>query len=96
MAELRANGRAALPKSNFALPAGTSGSSTPAYPIEDKGHAVAALGRVAKNGTPAQKAAVRGAVKKKFPELPSSKGKGQSQAAAHNRKVARRAGKKAS
>jgi hypothetical protein len=94
MAELSSKGRKALPKSNFALPAGAGDSKKPAYPVQDKGHAVAALARVAKNGTPAEKAAVRGAVKKKFPDLPSSKGKGQSAAAAHNRKVTRRAGGK--
>ncbi len=93
MAELSSKGRKALPKDSFALPAGSGGSKKPEYPIEDKGHAVAALARVAKNGTPAEKAAVRGAVKRKFPDLPSSKGKGGSAAAAHNRKVARRAGK---
>jgi len=92
MAELSSKGRKALPKDSFALPAGSGGSKKPAYPIEDKRHAVAALARVAKNGTPAEKAAVRGAVKRKFPDLPSSKGAGKSAAAAHNRKVARRAG----
>jgi len=93
MAELSSNGRKALPRDSFALPAGSGDSRKPAYPVEDKRHAVAALARVARNGTPAEKAAVRGAVKKKFPDLPSSKGKGSSAAAAHNRKVARRAGK---
>lgn len=93
MAKLNAKARKALPKDNFALPAGSSASgSDPAYPIEDKKHAVAALARVATNGTPAEKATVRANVKKQFPDLPSSKGAGKSQAAAHNRKVARRAG----
>lgn len=95
MGTLNARGRKALPKDSFALPAGSGDSKKPEYPVQDKGHAVAALGRVARNGTPAEKAAVRGAVKKQFPDLPSSKGKGPSQAAAHHRKVARRAGKPA-
>lgn len=92
MGTLNAKGRKALPRDSFAVPAGGP-KGEGEYPVQDKGHAVAALGRVAKNGTPAEKAEVRAAVKKKFPDLPSSKGKGPSQAAAHHRKVARRAGK---
>ena len=56
-------------------------------------HAVAALARVAKNGTPAEKAKVRADVARKFPDLPSSKGKGKSQAAANTQRTNRRAGK---
>ena len=40
-----------------------------------------ALSRVEENGTPAEKAKVRAAVKRKYPDLPSSKGKGGSAAA---------------
>lgn len=79
-------------KKHYALPAGGPGGA-PAYPIDTKGLAVAALGRVAQNGTPAEKATVRAAVKKAYPGLPSSQGKGGSAAAAHNRRTARRAGK---
>jgi hypothetical protein len=91
---LNSKQRKNLPKSNFAVPAGSSSSGNkPAYPIPDKPHAVAALARVASNGTPAEKAQVRAAVKAKYPDLPSSKGNGRSQAAAHNNRTARRAGK---
>jgi hypothetical protein len=94
MGALSGRQRKSMPKSSFALPAGGP-KGEPAYPDMDKPHAVAALARVAKNGTPAEKAAVRADVQKKFPGLPSSKGGGGSQAAAHNRRTARRAGKKA-
>lgn len=49
--------RKALPKSDFAIPA------TKQYPIEDASHARNALARVAQNGTPAQQATVKAAVK---------------------------------
>lgn len=91
MGTLNAKGRKALPKDNFAVPA--TGSQAAGYPIEDKPHAVAALARVAKNGSPAEKTQVRAAVRKQYPDLPSSKGQGKSQAAAHNQRTARRAGK---
>ena len=99
MAELRSKDRKNLPKNSFALPGGGP-QGADAYPLTDasgqpsQAHAVAALARVAKNGTPAEKAQVRAAVRKKFPDLPSSQGKGGSQAAVHNNKVDRRAGKK--
>jgi hypothetical protein len=84
---LNSKQRKNLPKSNFAVPAGSSSSGNkPAYPIPDKPHAVAALARVAANGTPAEKAQVRAAVAKKYPGLPSSKGKGGSRAAASKKK----------
>jgi hypothetical protein len=86
MAELSAGARKRIPKSNFALPGGGP-KGADAYPITDKSHAVAALARVATNGTPSQKSKVRAAVKSKFPDLPSSKGKGKSAAARHNRKT---------
>lgn len=76
------------PKGAYALPGGGPGGSD-AYPIDSKGRAVSALARVAANGTAADKAKVRAKVKAKYPGLPSSAGKGKSQAAAHNRKVAR-------
>ncbi|MHB1777975.1 MAG: hypothetical protein ACYCU7_18610 [Acidimicrobiales bacterium] len=64
MTRLSAKSRKALPKGKFALPAGTSKSSKPAFPVEDKAHAEAALrlvGRAVKAGTisPAQAAKVR-------------------------------------
>lgn len=89
MGTLSSKQRKNLPKSQFAIP------ETKDYPIQDQRHAVAALARVATNGTPAEKARVRAKVGREFPDLPSSKGAGKSQAAAHNRRTARRAGKKA-
>lgn len=81
------------PKGSYALPAGGPGGSD-AYPINTRKRAVSALARVATDGTPAEQAAVRRAVKAKFPDLPSSKGKGGSQAAQFHRRTARRAGGK--
>ena len=52
-----------------------------AYPLNTPGRAKSALSRVAANGTPAEKSKVRAAVRKKYPSLPSSQGKGQSAAA---------------
>ena len=92
MGSLNAKGRKALPSDSFALPGGGPKGSD-AYPLTDQDHAVAALARVAANGTPAEKALVRAAVRKKFPDLTSSKGKGGSLTAAHNNNVDRRAGK---
>ena len=68
------------PAGSYALPGGGPGGAD-AYPIHDKKHGANALSRVAANGTPAEKAKVRAAVKKKYPDLPSSQGKGQSAAA---------------
>lgn len=67
MAKLTAAMRDKLPNSAFAIP------SKRQYPIPDKAHAVDALARVDTNGTPQEKAQVRAAVKRKFPDLPSSK-----------------------
>lgn len=75
MANLTAKMRNALPSSMFAIP------SKRQYPIPDKAHAVDALARVATNGTPQEKAQVRAAVKRRFPDLPSSKGQGDSKTA---------------
>lgn len=75
MAELTSKMRKGLPKAVFAIP------SKRKYPIPDKEHAANALSRVAQNGTPQEKAQVRAAVKRRFPDLPSSKGKGSSAAA---------------
>lgn len=68
------------PAGSYALPGGGPGGAD-AYPIHDKAHGANALSRVAANGTPAEKAKVRRAVKTKYPDLPSSKGEGQSAAA---------------
>ena len=68
------------PKGSYALPGGGPGGAD-AYPIQDRAHAANALSRVAANGTPAEKAQVRAKVKSKYPDLPSSQGKGSSAAA---------------
>jgi hypothetical protein len=57
------------------LPKGGPGGA-PAYPINTRGRAINALSRVEQNGTPAEQAKVRAAVKRKYPDLPSSKSKG--------------------
>lgn len=75
MAKLTTKMRNRLPKTVFAIP------SQRKYPIPDKAHAVDALARVDANGTPQEKAQVRAAVRRRFPDLPSSKGKGDSAAA---------------
>lgn len=62
MAKLTAKARSALPPDDFALPGGK-------YPIPDKGHAKAALGRAKTNATPAQQATVKAKVATKFPGM---------------------------
>jgi hypothetical protein len=59
------------PPGSYALPGGGPGGAD-AYPIDTKARGENALSRVAANGTPAEKAKVRAAVKKKYPDLPSS------------------------
>lgn len=64
--------RQGLPKSDFALPGkgeGPKGAGSGSYPIPDQGHARAALSRVAQHGSPAEKAAVRSKVHRKFPGI---------------------------
>lgn len=62
MATLSSKGRKALPKKSFALPGKR-------YPINDEAHAKNALARVAQHGTPAEKAKVKAAVRKKYPNI---------------------------
>lgn len=72
MAKLTAKKRNALSKKSFAEP------SKRAYPIPDASHARNALSRVAQFGSPAEKAQVRAAVHKKFPNIgKSAKKKGK-------------------
>lgn len=66
MAELTAKKRKALPDRTFAIPEERK------YPIPDRQHAANALARVAQNGSPEEKRRVKAAVKRKFPDLPSS------------------------
>lgn len=63
MAKLSYQERKSLPKKSFAEPGKRK------YPIEDKAHARNALARVAQHGTPAEKAKVRAAVHKKYPDI---------------------------
>jgi hypothetical protein len=60
--KLTAGARNDIKPSNFALPGRR-------YPIEDKGHAEAALSDVSRVGTPDQKAEVRSKVASKFSGL---------------------------
>jgi hypothetical protein len=63
MAKLTTQKRKDLKKSSFAVP------SKRAYPIENVSHARNALARVSQFGSPAEKAEVRSAVHKKFPQI---------------------------
>lgn len=70
--KLSAKQRQALPRSDFALPGkgkGPKGAGAGSYPINDPGHAKAALSRVAQHGTPAEKAEVRRKVHEKYPNM---------------------------
>ena len=69
MAKLTAKKRNALSKSSFAEPAKR------AYPINDASHARNALSRVSQYGTSAEKAKVRAAVKRKYPNIGKTAGK---------------------
>jgi hypothetical protein len=68
------------PAGSYALPGGGP-KGADAYPINSRARGANALARVEQNGTPEEKAKVRGAVKRKYPDLPSSQGKGSSAAA---------------
>jgi hypothetical protein len=75
MAVLTAAARKKIPKSKFALPGkgeGPQGKGAGSYPIPDKAHARNALARVSQHGTPTEKAKVRAAVKKKYPDIGDS------------------------
>lgn len=68
------------PAGSYALPGGGPGGAD-AYPINTRARGANALARVTQNGTPAEQAKVRAAVRRKYPDLPSSKGQGSSAAA---------------
>jgi hypothetical protein len=75
MAVLSTAARKKLPKSQFALPGkgeGPQGKGAGSYPIPDRKHAANALSRVSQHGSPAEKKAVRAAVKKKYPDMGDS------------------------
>lgn len=67
MAVLSTSDRKNLPKADFAIPSKAPGSGS--YPINDASHARDALSRVSANGSSAEKAEVRTAVKRKFPGI---------------------------
>jgi hypothetical protein len=67
VAELTTKARKRLPKKQFAIPGKAPGSGS--YPIHDKVHARNALARVAQHGSPSEKARVRAAVHRKYPDL---------------------------
>ena len=67
MAKLTSSERKAIPTKSFAEPEKRK------YPIENEAHARNALARVAQSGTPAEKAKVRAAVKKKYPSIGKEK-----------------------
>ena len=75
--DLSADERRDLPDSDFALAGkgqGSEGKQAGSYPIPDEAHARSALSLVAQHGTPEEKAKVRAAVKKKFPNIKQEKG----------------------
>lgn len=63
MAKLTYKKRKELPKSSFVFKKDRS------YPIEDESHARNALARVSQHGTPEEKAKVRAAVHKRYPNI---------------------------
>ena len=71
MARLTYAARKKLKKSQFAE------SGKRAYPLDTLARARNALARVSQFGTPAEKAQVRAAVKRKFPNIGKSKKKGK-------------------
>ena len=66
MAKLSSAARKAIPTKSFAE------SDKRKYPIENEAHARNALARVAQSGTPAEKAKVKAAVKKRYPSIGKS------------------------
>jgi len=74
--DLSAAERRELPDSDFALPGkgeGPKGKQAGSYPIPDESHARSALSLVAQHGTSEEKAKVRAAVKRKFPNIEQGK-----------------------
>ena len=67
MARLSASQRRNLPRGDFAL------SKQRKYPINDRSHARNALARVSQYGSPAQKARVRAAVRRRYPGIKQSR-----------------------
>lgn len=72
--DLAEKARAHLAKKNFAVPAKASNTGKPAYPIEDKAHARAALGFAAMHHDSKDLAEVKSKVEKKYPGMVEKKG----------------------
>ena len=61
-----------MPSSEFALPGkgeGKGGKGSGAYPINDEGHARAALSRASANASPSEQATIRRKVHERFPDI---------------------------
>lgn len=73
MADLSSSKRAKLPTSKFAIKSKAKTAEAKKesgnYPIDTKNRARNALSRVAQHGTSSEKATVRAAVKKKYPDI---------------------------
>ena len=69
MAALTAKERDALPDSAFAIVTGSGANKVRQYPIDTRDRAIAALARVAQFGTSAEKAKVKAAVHRKYPDI---------------------------
>lgn len=67
--DLTSGERGDLPKKDFAVSSKSSNTGKPAYPIEDKQHAIAALGFSKMHGDSADAAKVRAHVAEKYPDL---------------------------
>lgn len=69
---LTAKAREKMPRGDFALPGkgeGPKGAGAGSYPIPNVSHARNALARVAQHGSSEEKAKVRAAVHRKFPDV---------------------------
>jgi hypothetical protein len=80
--KLNAKQRRALSSNEFAIP--PQGARRGRYPIPDQAHAIAALARVDADGTAEEKRKVRAAIRKRYPDLPSSQGDPHSDAGRSN------------
>ena len=67
MATLTWAQRKGLARGKFVFPAKKPGGGS--YPIPDASHARNALARVSQHGSPAEKARVRAAVRRRFPSI---------------------------
>jgi len=73
MAVLSTKRRKAMSRASFAVPRKAPGAGS--YPIPDAAHARNALARVSQHGTVEEKAAVRAAVRRRYPGIEVSVGR---------------------